>query len=131
MEPGINMCERINCLNEAKADYQRKGVERHGWPENMPIALCAEHCEGHIPVICDLEIIDNGLIINIAPYPGYTLLQTKKPVVMFTKELKPVKEFASIQDASRGTGISINFIARVLRAERKSTNGYIFKYKAA
>ena len=50
-----------------------------------------------------------------------------KPVLQFTKEGEFIKEYQSIDNAIKQTGIL--HISDVCRCERKTAGGYIWKYK--
>ena len=53
----------------------------------------------------------------------------KKPIMMFDKDNKYIKDFLSAKDASIELGIYDSDIRQVLSGTRKHTRGYIFKYK--
>ena len=50
-------------------------------------------------------------------------------VVMYTMEGKKIKEFESIKDAVKETGISQGLITMCCQGKRNHTNGYRFKYR--
>lgn len=52
----------------------------------------------------------------------------KKRVLQFDLDMNFLAEFDSVADASRKTGLSKTCIARVCRDERKSSEGFVWKY---
>lgn len=55
-------------------------------------------------------------------------IKTKKKVVQYTMDRKYVNEYPSISDAWRETGIDYRNISAVCNGNRKSANGYIWKF---
>lgn len=56
-------------------------------------------------------------------------VKKKKPIMMFDKENKYIKDFLSAKDASVELGICYCNIRQVLNGTRKHAHGFIFKYK--
>jgi len=54
---------------------------------------------------------------------------TKKPVTQFTLEGAKVKDYISINEASRQTGIRVGDISAVCNNKQKSAYGFIWKFK--
>lgn len=52
-----------------------------------------------------------------------------KPVLQYTKEGVFIAEYASAREASRATGIINQSISNVCHHKKKSTHGYIFRFK--
>jgi hypothetical protein len=52
----------------------------------------------------------------------------KKKVLQYNIQGKFIKEFGSVAEASKNTGINKSCIAKVCRLERKTSGGYIWKY---
>lgn len=50
-----------------------------------------------------------------------------KPIKQYTKNGDFVKDWASASECHRGTGITISGIRRVVKGERKSAGGYVFR----
>ena len=53
----------------------------------------------------------------------------KKQIVQYDKEMNFIKSWSSVKEASVELGIRSNYISSVLTGAKKSTNGFIFKYK--
>ena len=53
-----------------------------------------------------------------------------KPVEQYTLDMVFVAEYPSINEASRQTGITDRHIGSCCQGKRKSTGGYIWRYKA-
>ena len=54
----------------------------------------------------------------------------QKPVLQFSKDGEFIAEYPSTHEAKRQTGCSQSNICSCCRGERKSTGGYIWKYKS-
>ena len=52
-----------------------------------------------------------------------------KPVLQFNKNLVLIREYSSITEASRVTGINLGNIGSVCQGKRKTSGSYIWKYK--
>ena len=52
-----------------------------------------------------------------------------KPILQFSKDGEFIAEYPSIMEASRQTGCNNSHIGSCCKGERKSTGGYIWKYK--
>ena len=52
-----------------------------------------------------------------------------KPILQFSKNGELIAEYSSLTEASRQTGCSAPHICTCCKGERKSTGGYIWKYK--
>ena len=52
-----------------------------------------------------------------------------KPILQFSKDGEFIAEYPSIREASRQTGCNNSHIGSCCKGERKSTGGYIWKYK--
>lgn len=50
-----------------------------------------------------------------------------KPIKQYTKNGDFLKDWASASECHRGTGITISGIRRVVKGERKSAGGYVFR----
>lgn len=65
--------------------------------------------------------------------PGYEDLYNEctesMPVCQFTKDMIFVKEFHSTMDVQRQLGIDNSSISKVARGKRKTSHGFIWKYK--
>lgn len=55
-------------------------------------------------------------------------IKTKKKVIQYTKNKEFVKEYSSICEAWKETGIDYRNISAVCNGKRKSTNGYIWEF---
>lgn len=54
---------------------------------------------------------------------------TRKPISQFTKDGQFLREFESIMDASRQTGVDIASISRCCLGSRKSAGGFVWRFK--
>ncbi len=52
----------------------------------------------------------------------------KKPVGQFDKNMNLINTYESAREAEKCTGIGYKMISKVCHGERRSTNGYIFKF---
>lgn len=52
-----------------------------------------------------------------------------KPILCYDTHGNFIKEYAGIRPAARELGINNGLINRILKGKRKTTHGYIFKYK--
>jgi len=52
-----------------------------------------------------------------------------KPIVQYDKNLNKIKEYHSISEADRQTGIDFRNISAVLNGKRKTTGGFIWRFK--
>ena len=59
----------------------------------------------------------------------YMSNSTRKPIIQYDKQGRYIKEWSSISDAARALHLQVSNISKVLSKERKTTGGYIFKYK--
>ena len=59
----------------------------------------------------------------------YMVNSTKKPIIQYNKQEQYIKEWPSISDAAKALHLHTSNISKVLSKQRKTTGGYIFKYK--
>ena len=52
-----------------------------------------------------------------------------KPVIQFNKNSEKIKDFSSVTEASKITGILISAIHQCLAGKSKSSGGFIWKYR--
>ena len=54
---------------------------------------------------------------------------TKKSIIQYNKQGQYIQEWPSVSEAARQLNLHASNITKVLKQERKTTGGYIFKYK--
>lgn len=74
---------------------------------------------------------DHNELISIAKTGVFNIKGKSKPVLQYTMDMVFIKEYPSVQEANRQTGIQVSSICNVCNCKRglKSTGGYIWKYK--
>ena len=60
---------------------------------------------------------------------SYAYESTKKPILQYDKNNNLIQEWPSLSDAARNLNLQVSNICKVLKGERKTTGGFIFKYK--
>lgn len=94
---------------------------------------------GSAEAMLDLEIeliasIGVGNLCNMstggeASSQGISRSYFEKSVMQYTKKMEFVGEYKSLSEASEHTGIHISGISRVVRGERVTSGGFIWKFK--
>ena len=60
---------------------------------------------------------------------SYMIKATQKPILQYDKKNNLIQEWPSISDAARKLNLHSSNICKVLKGERKTTGGFVFKYK--
>lgn len=79
---------------------------------------------------CDAKYNNNyGTVIDRISKALTNRKDQSKPVLQYDKNGNFIKEYPSIMDAERKTGIRHNIICRVCKGKQRTSGGYIWKYK--
>jgi hypothetical protein len=87
---------------------------------NMAINL--ETCDRRYNLVYS-NCIKNLNSCNLNPHAG------EKAIIAYDKKLNFIGDFPSLTKASNKLGIAVQLISEVLHGKKKSTHGYIFKFK--
>lgn len=120
----LNTNEIFDCILDAGEKYNL-------YPQN--IAKCCQGQRRYCGRLLDNtplqwayyeENIKYELKENVDKYNG-----SQKPIVQYDKEMNYINTYESAREASRILNIGYRMISQVCKGQRKSTHGFIFKFK--
>ena len=106
---------------------KRKNVSKNFWDNKKLVFL-----EKNAPNLSNREIAkvlgcSESLVHNKRVALGLETFSIKTPIIVMDKLGKVIKECSSVKEASDITGISGNYIHKVLNKKNRTAKGFVFK----
>lgn len=97
-------------------------------PQNLPFVNHKDEIKSNNRA-SNLEFCTQKYNLNYGTAQERKAKAKSKPVLQYDKNKNFVKEYTSIMDASRKTGIDFSNICKICKGKYKTAGGYIWKYK--